>query len=344
MMSHLGGAVGYLPRVPRQDTIAKSNCVIVAPEVRDAPIRFIPDEPGSRAMLERMLSDADQGEVASSRDVCVRALRDLRGMAPGVPAEITIEITTARAGNSPAVAARVMATERAIDVIRQIGEQSPDALVTIGGDGDPLCHPEWRAIVECAVETGLGGVHVRSELRCSVEDAVWLVGSGVDIVSVDLHADTEATYRTLTGADDYGRVTTNMEAMLRAQDRSAGPPTPWLVPRMVRRDAVYSEVELFFDRWVHFAGAAVLDQAIPAIEGDRIEALGKPKMAAWRDWRRRMVIRADGSVACDEFDAASSAGNVFERSVTDVWRSMMETRIAAWGERGVRALECRTGW
>ncbi|MCA9305384.1 MAG: DUF115 domain-containing protein [Phycisphaerales bacterium] len=344
LMSHLGGAVGYLPRVPRQDPIAKSHCVIVDPAVRDAGLRFIADEPESRAAIENAITALESRPDFGAGDVCAIAALRTQADVPSAPGEITIEITTARAGYLGSGAPLAMPAATALDLIRRIAEASPGALVTLGGCGDPLCHPEWRAIVDGAVRAGLGGVHVRTELRCAEDDARYLAASGVDIISVDLHADTESTYRDLTGADTYERVTTNIETILRAQDRSAGTPTPWLVPRITRRDAVYSEIELFFDRWTHYAGAAVIDQALPAIEGDRIEALGKPKMAAWRDWRRRMMIRVDGSVPADEFDVSSRVGNAIETPILDVWARLMATRRDAWRGAGASAPECRTGW
>lgn len=344
LMSHLGGPLGYAPRAPRQDPIAKSYCLIVDPLVRDTPVRFIPDEPESLAIIESLVRTTDAAGPPDAATICRSAMSVLRDRAPESPAEIVIELTTMRTGVSPIDASRVMPTDQAESLIARLAQECPGALLTLGGSGDPLCHPEWRQILRSAMQVGFGGVHVRTELRCSGDDIQFLVGSGVDIISVDLHADTCATYRALTGSDDYDRVTTNMETILRSQDRSMGAPTPWLVPRMLRRDAVYEEIELFFDRWVHYAGAVVIDQAPTPIAGERIEPLGKPRMTAWRDWRRRMVIRADGSVPSDEFDARGCIGNAFGTPARNIWNELMRVRTSAWAASGSGASECRTGW
>lgn len=337
MMSHLGGPLGYVPRAPRQDPIAKSCCLIVDPMLRDTPIRFIPDEPESRAILDALAGEPDAEERSEAVSTCQRAMERLLGQGAGSPMEIMLELIPTAGGNP-------MPPDFAEALIAEASGRWPHALLTLGGSGDPLRHPDWRRLVSAAVGSGAAGVHVRTELRCDQAEARFLASSGVDVISVDLHADTRATYRLLTGADDYDRVTSNIESVLRAQDRSVGAPTPWLVPRILRRDAVYEEIELFFDRWVHYAGAAVIDQSPQPIAGERIEPLGKPRMTAWRDWRRRMVIRADGRVPADELSGAGEIGRAPDDSLEAIWTRLSRARAEAWRREGRHALECRTGW
>ncbi len=343
LMSHLGGALGYVPRSPRNDPIARSNCVAIDAPLRDAPHRFIPDTPESRRLIEHALGALDGPSCWSAADACDAIRRLDTETAPHTPAEVILEITTRRQGVTSAIAPIDMPTDQAVALTQQLRRDAPGALITLAGRGDPICHPDWEAIVRAAASPE-AGLHVRTELRCPRVVAESLARSGAAVISVDLHADDPATYRRLTGIDAFEEVTTNIETLLRAQDRSGGAPIPWVVPRILRRDAVYSEIERFFDRWVHYAGAAVIDQLPFPIPGDRIEPLGKPRAAARRDWRRRVMILADGGVPFDEFDPSSVIGNALAEPLPGVWTRLMRTREEAWRARGIEAPECRTGW
>ena len=90
----------------------------------------------------------------------------------------------------------------------------------------------------------------------------------------------------------------------------------------------------------------MIDQLPRAIEGERIEPLGKPDRASRRDWRSRLMVFSDGSVPLDERDVCASrpVGNVSTEAVAGVWRRLLEMRRTIFREHGHRHESLWTGW
>ena len=65
----------------------------------------------------------------------------------------------------------------------------------------------------------------------------------------------------------------------------------WVVPRITRCDAVYEEIEAFYDHWLMQAGAAVIDPLPVPMPGQRIAPLPLPACVRARDRARVVTIR-----------------------------------------------------
>jgi hypothetical protein len=51
---------------------------------------------------------------------------------------------------------------------------------------------------------------------------------------------------------------------------------------------------LFYDRWLRYAGAAVIDPLTGVVPGDRISPLPRPEIARRRDHRDAMYVDVEG--------------------------------------------------
>jgi hypothetical protein len=210
-------------------------------------------------------------------------------------------------------------------ILTELAALRPDAALTLGGVGDPTSHPEMVRIVRHAKKVGIGAVHIRTDLVCDPAQLDAILESGADIISVDLMAHTQETYRTLMGADFYSQVRTNLEHLISRRASRTNPgglPTPWIVPRITRCDAVYAEIEDFYDHWLLTAGAAVIDPLPHAIPGERIEPLPIPSIAASRLGRDSLTILSDGTVAPSPTDLSGDRpiGDLSKEHLADVWR------------------------
>ncbi|MFN7613888.1 MAG: hypothetical protein ACK5P8_01700, partial [Phycisphaerae bacterium] len=107
----------------------------------------------------------------------------------------------------------------------------------------------------------------------------------LDAISLDLPGDSQTTWDreqiTPSRESAWDAVQTFLDA--RAQ-RVVSVPHTWLVPRLMKRDAVLDDVDSFFDRWLLTAGACVIDA--PTVP-DRLEPLPVPVSVRLRDaWSR----------------------------------------------------------
>ncbi len=254
----IGALLGYQPVAPQADPIAKPVCPSIGAAMRDLMMRCIPDS----AKRARILSTWDPASGPA-----------WGGTASDVFADAVETVTMTAAAVEGLRGGRFAGTEIAVTL---------DARGCGAG----------RAAAAVAELKGRGAawVHVRTRLMGGAADAETLAACGAEIVSVDLLADTPETYLALTGVDGHARVREGIERLLELSPVGAGGlPERWIVPRITRCDAVYGEIERFYDRWLVVAGACVIDPLPAAIAGERIEPLPVPELVV----RHRMATHVE---------------------------------------------------
>lgn len=290
----IGGVLSYYPTVPTPDPIAKSSCVRVAPAVRDALVRVIPDLPGRTLWIGHALMRANIDPTTASAEDIARALDEHARVAgdPPAPGTAMIDATGLRAaftGSLPTLdqtAVTVHAGRAPLEAI----ESLMDALRT-----------RARA----------GWIHLRVDLDRTPDEVLALFAQGVDVLSVDLHGASAATFSAVTGRDGeaFTRTQDNLALLLKLRLRSEpcgdeeGPGalggfTPWVVPRLARCDAVMEEIDGWYDQWVRVCGHAIIDPptAAATLRGrGRIKAFTAPALAGRRRALDHAVLILDGA-------------------------------------------------
>jgi hypothetical protein len=272
-VASIGGLIGYLPRAPQADPIAKPACLSVDPCVRDLLVRCVPDSAERSRGLAGVLGD--QALTAGAPDLA-RLLSALDSPSFGVE-QVTVHVG----------GVRKMAM---LSALRSAGSE---LVLNIVQGGAPL--EAAISLAQAARECGFTAVHLRTPLLGGPEDADTILDAGIDLVSIDVLAETEATYRNLTGRAGFDRVRDGVTRLLERRSGVGGMPRPWVVPRITRRDAVYEEVEDFYIRGLLSAGACVIDP-LPSPDGGRIEPLPLPPNAVERLRGSAWVVGVDGVV------------------------------------------------
>ncbi len=287
LFAHIGGMLGYIPSRPRTDPIASSACIQI-----DAPTRN--DDPAS-------LPSSSPEHIL------------LQLCAPDAHIETTL----------------------ALNIIHSCAQlPDPPALtLTAGGEGggDALAHPDIIPIIRAARDANLPAIHVRSSLRPDcITDAQFtsfLENHTADIISLDLVAATEETYRAITNRDHFQTVYARAEQLIKARTITRSIPSPFVIPRITRRDEVHSELEPFFDKWLYLTASATIDPPAPDTT-NRIKPITKPRHAITRDLLTRMPIDCAGSVlSCEHLcDEQSAIASLADSSIADAWRALTAHR------------------
>lgn len=259
----LGALLSYIPIAPQPDPIARPNGIQLDPIVRDAGRRFVADQPRARALAAGLL--AERGAGIAARDSVAAALDQPRD----------IEHVIAPEGTPAAALARAVRGATLAGVTIEVRDWESRA---------------WADLLAAARDAGAAGVHLRTRLWGGVREAEALLASGPEVISVDLP---EADPPEATPSDEPRR---GIARLLAA--RGAGPlPTPWIVPRTARRDAVYERIEAFYDLWLMHCGSAVIDP-LPAPEpGARIAPLPLPDHAETRLSGTTLSLAPGGTLA-----------------------------------------------
>lgn len=359
--STIGQLMAYNPVRPQADPIGRDVCVQVPAGVRGCGARFIYDHPRWCAMLDAMALELGAGFAEAGAEAAAawasRWLAQPDTAEAMLPQQVTLELTARRSVRGLVTAQGHVALDRpdmtvdtAMRVVRELGASGAgDIALTLGGLGDAMLHAHWREVAAEAKLAGVWGVALRTDLLGDEGEVASLLESGVDVVSVGLGADTAATYAKVMGADYFKTAIENVQSLMNARNRRgqsvggqgmAG--VPWIVPRLVKTAETLADMEPFFDRWMHFAGHAVIEPATTGRGGDGAGLMPElspvrmspPRRVACRQLRGRMTILSDGRVAlCDQDWLGDGAvGNVGEASLLELWRRLVEVRRAH--ERG----------
>jgi len=311
--------LGYIPTAPVMDPVGKDVNIPIPPEVRDTYCRLIPDTARGRALVARIAAKLGDGLLTADAQTVTRAARRI-GDAPGLPEHVTIELTPRRAVAGPITPQHYVNFERPDldpDLAQRLFDQlPPDACVMLGGLGDPLLHPQWDAIVERANRP----VGIETDLLCDEATIARLLELPVELVVVRLNADRAETYRAVMGEDRFKQALENVQLLFNRRAHAV----PWIVPKLVKTAETFGDLEGFFDKWVHFAGHAI-------IEGPRcgcglmpdlgVAPMTPPDRGPCRQLGKRMNIHSDGVVAqCDQdWLGRGALGDAKIALLEDIW-------------------------
>lgn len=370
-LSTVGALLVWQPHLPQPDPISLDVCVPIDPRVRRSLIRAVFDSPRAkirmRRGLEPLINDADQHgrpEPLDAATVVAALEAQIFDTVPYFgPQHVQLELCTGRQGSGAASPHRwgsiqrlPMTLKRVERIVQQLAE-SGDAILTLGGVGDPLNHPDVDRVVRMAKEAGVRGVHVRTELLAPRATIDRLLDAPVDVVSVDLHATTREGYRAMMGVDRFDEARANLEHLVMRRRHVSGPAgweamaLPWVCPRLQRRVESYEELDGFFDVWSRLLGTPVLEGPMPfdPAPGRREDPLASarpPARVAYRELHRRMTILSDGAVPLGELDlhGEQSIGHVDRAPVVDLWRQLVNRRRQLRREEGaeIELLRIRT--
>lgn len=267
------------------------------------------------------------------------------------PPHLLLELCTGRLGSGSASPHRSGSIQRppmSLRLVERILAQtaaSRDTVLTLGGVGDPLRHPEFDAVVRTARRFGVRGIHVRTELLCPEQALERLAGAEVDVVTVDLHATTPAEFVLSHGVDRFDAVIANIERLAGMRRRRGDLLLPWIVPRMHCGLGNDPGIDRFAARWMDVLGAFLLEpppghDATLATTGNAM-----PARTILREGLRRMTILSDGCVPVSErdlFGDDETVGNLGEITLLDAWRDLFARRRRLRREHGEEAPELRT--
>ena len=322
----LSTLLAYVPSRPQADPIGKDVCCQIPPEVRSCARRLIYDNPRSVELIDHLATQIDIADADAS--TVVHAVRDIEAAHDDLllhrPGQLTLELTPARPVRGPITPQAHVAIDRdpidadtAIDIIHRFAANAGagDLLLTLGGIGDALLHPQWDRIAAAAHEAGVASICIETDLHLDRDLALRLLNAPIDIVSIRLNADSPEVYNAVMQPTDqhaFEQVVARIEDLLNERNRRWQEPggggddagVPWIIPRLVKTAHTLPDMENFFNRWVHYCRHAVIE---PATTGCGLMPeqspvrMAPPRRRPCAQLGRRLTVLSDGCVAqCDQ--------------------------------------------
>jgi radical SAM protein with 4Fe4S-binding SPASM domain len=218
-----------------------------------------------------------------------------------------------------------------------------DALLVLGGFGDPLLHPQFADVLAAIrVQTGpqsAAGLCVRTAgVHLTEERIDTLITHRVDVIQITLDAWSPELYARLQAPTEPAgaQLTTvleNIDQLLarRADARSA---LPLLVPDFTKSTLNLDEMEAFYDGWLRRNGAvSVTGYSNRAGQCDdrSVIRMAPPNRFPCRRLASRCLVLADGSVThCDQdFRGIATIGHLDQADLRTLWRGESMARLRA---------------
>ncbi|PCI09108.1 hypothetical protein COB72_07140 [bacterium] len=324
----IGALIGYIPTAPQFDPIGKGVCVDIDPMMRDAGVRMIADTPMRVSMMRQAYQEIDLAERANGA-ACVRAFCEASRTHGRIsPRTIVLETCTGRLAGGDwgmwkrnsvePIERQVLSINNVHSLLGNMRSLRTDTALVFDGVGDPLMHPQAMDFVQLAKEDGVACVEMRTDLLHAGISAKELLESGIDILSVDVLAEHAETYAALTGQDRLGDVYDRVQDIFDTM-RSEPTNTMWFVPRLTRCDAVYDDIEQFYDKWLMLCGSCVIDSLPRRVDGQRIQRLPIPPMRQQQMDMSTMYIQCDGAVI-DRLGKPVRSINVFDDGIEQAYQ------------------------
>ncbi len=312
--------------------------------------RVVMDTPRATRRLRRALEPLMHGELDLPMELMLAAVARQGDAPPSLaPQHLVIELNTGRRGCGAASPHRFgslqrppMTMRRLDRVLARVGE-ARDVVVTLGGAGDPLIHPDVAAFIERIRGAGALAIEVRTEL-IAPQAVDQLASLDLDVITVDLHAVDALGYRVMMGSTDFQRSVERVHALLARRGGDRALPHPWILPRIERLRESVPWVSAFLQTWMQDADGAVVD-APPQRDpwGGPLREAPTPASGddgwAHLDTMRRMTVLSDGRVPAIDGDLLgnSSIGTVEQEDLVALYRSLLARRREA-GVHGGMAL------
>jgi len=332
----VGALLTYIPHLPQRDPVTLDMCVKLPANIRNRTERISFDSEERIKHLCKLFEPIGE-EILNYNSNHILEMIPQGGFESHLPHEIELELTTDRLVTGPPASLAIETSRPPItqSLLRRITDECSercDTVITLRGLGDPLLHPEFSDIIKTIRRVGISAIHLHTDLLKPEDLINKLLHLPIEVISVNVNADKQAVYRNAMSEDCFPDLIANLERLInRRAAMNDGPEflaLPWIVPTLARSEANHSNIQPFFDRWVYFLNAAVIEPPPVDDPEDHIIKLPVPQSTRDRRDREVMLILSDGSVPLEPDDrlGVNIIGNINDKSVSELWRTLLDER------------------
>jgi len=256
-----GQVVSYHPTSARPDLIGKPCNTPIDGSVIKTPVRFTCDTLRSLKLANKLAERLDPLN-ASAEQIAQVTKSELMDIVNGYPKDIELEIYDGwpwpkglRKGSEGKTGPKDVTKE--IEKIADIAKHVDDLTVFIGGNGDPINHPQLEQIIVQLKQAGVFGIGLQTSAVCEKETMKKLARLDIDIINVLIDVPDPHLYHEIMGIDAYSTVMENIETLIETL-HSLRRPIPLVIPEMIKTDQTLDLMDKFYDSWFRRVGWAVI--------------------------------------------------------------------------------------
>lgn len=225
----------------------------------------------------------------------------------------------------------VMDIDRARQLLDEVMATQP--LVQPNMWGEPLLIPELETVIGDLKARGLPVAMNTNGLRLTTDVCQMLIDQGVDAVMISIDAVAPETLQKVRGIDKLDKIERGVDRLLNL--RSSGK-LPRIGVSFTVQDANRHEQDVFVQRWSHRVDVVRVGLLFDDAQGTFPEVVAGSARRPCPTLYNTLPIHNDGTVriCCLDGFRATNMGNVFEKSVADVWHGSEFAKARYFHETG----------
>ena len=258
-----GQVVSYHPSSARPDIIGKPCNTPIDAAIIKTPVRFLCDTYRSLKLASELAERIDLTN-ASAEQITQITKSVLMEVVNEYPKDIELEIYAGwpwpkGLRQAPKDNSGAKDVTQEIEKIGDIVKSVDDLTVFIGGNGDPINHPQLEQIIGQLKQAGVFGIGLHTAAVCEKEMMEKLAQLDIDVINILIDVPDPQLYNKIMGIDAYQKVMDNIETLSETL-RSLRKPIPLIIPEMIKTEQTLELMDEFYDSWFRRVGWAIIRQ------------------------------------------------------------------------------------
>lgn len=193
-------------------------------------------------------------------------------------------------------------------------------------DGEPLLHPSISKLIKYAKDNSVAHVvHLATNaLALNEEMAIGILRSGLDDLLISIDAAKGETYKKIKGRDNLRQVEENVNHFLQLKNK-INSRKPFVRVKLIKTTDNIEEVELFRKKWQGLVDGIEITDLFQWGDAENIDigftnSLSRyPCLFPW--YWPAINWNGDVSICCYDFNSEGIIGNLYEDSLSNIWRN-----------------------
>lgn len=218
--------------------------------------------------------------------------------------------------------------------IAEMGSWNRELNLTAHGGGEPLLHPQFKAILQFAksfpkLRTGF----LTNGMLLDANWSEFVVSIGLDWIGFSIDGVSSETHRVVRKKSNLDQIEKHLRDLLSVRER-AKTTQPFVTLNMVAYEEVINQKKLFLERWLNKVNNITISHYRNPPDSRRWPTVPSERKPCFLLWSQ-MIVACDGRVGlcCEDFNIDFPLGRIGEKPLIEIWNGPEIARLRSMHEK-----------